>query len=309
MSSEPKSSEPKYPVGSSVVCKYFGLHKQCIVYNFFPRDCVYTVYPLSNPDEHYSAREDQLSPWVEPGQPKFKVGDAVRKIGVANVKRYIHRVRLNSNNKYRYEMYWVGIGGHKNYNGLSNEREEDYELWTESKYLPGQVIQLTHDKKIVVEAVYKKEDTTLIDFVEYFHDKPVTQYKEILEESLDDKIKVHEYQKNMEILTKDNQTYTNEQGGKQSFVSARFDCIPPVVLRLLAQCLGFGARKYGKDNWKQIEQWDHLSHAMNHINEWNRGDRSEPHLVNAMARLTFALWQAVEQGQQSDTYIHPDEVK
>lgn len=82
-----------------------------------------------------------------------------------------------------------------------------------------------------------------------------------------------------------------------------------MVLRLLAQCLGFGARKYGKENWKQIDQVDHLNHAMNHINEWNRGDRSEPHLVNAMARLTFALWQAVEQGQQPDTYIHPDEVK
>ena len=101
----------------------------------------------------------------------------------------------------------------------------------------------------------------------------------------------------------------NEKGAKQSFVSVRFDCISPVVLRLLAQCLGFGARKYGKDSWKNIEQWDHLNHAMNHINEWNRGDRSEPHLVNAMARLTFALWQAVENKEQPDTYIHPDEVK
>lgn len=110
-------------------------------------------------------------------------------------------------------------------------------------------------------------------------------------------------------LVQDNQTYANEKGGKQSFVSARFDCIPPVVLRLLAQCLGFGARKYGKDNWKNIEQWDHLNHAMNHINEWNRGDRSEPHLVNAIARLTFALWQAVESKDQPDMYIHPDEVK
>jgi len=108
-------------------------------------------------------------------------------------------------------------------------------------------------------------------------------------------------------LPKDNQIVTNENGGKQSFVSARFDCIPPVVLRLLAQCLGFGARKYGKDNWKNIEQWDHLNHAMNHINEWNRGDRNEPHLVNAMARLTFALSQAVEQNQQPDTYTHPEE--
>lgn len=107
----------------------------------------------------------------------------------------------------------------------------------------------------------------------------------------------------------ENTTVVNEQGGKQSHLDARFDCIPPVVLRLLAQCLGFGARKYGKENWKNIPQWDHLNHAMNHINEWNRGNRDEPHLVNAMARLTFALWQAVDSKDQPDTYIHPDDTK
>jgi hypothetical protein len=107
----------------------------------------------------------------------------------------------------------------------------------------------------------------------------------------------------------ENNTVVNEQGGKQSHLDARFDCIPPVVLRLLAQCLGFGARKYGKDNWKNIPQWDHLNHAVNHINEWNRGNRDEPHLVNAMARLTFALWQAVDNNQQPDTYQHPDQLK
>jgi len=104
-------------------------------------------------------------------------------------------------------------------------------------------------------------------------------------------------------------TVVNEHGGKQSYLDARFDCIPPVVLRLLAQCLGFGARKYGNKNWKNIPQRDHLNHAMNHINEWNRFDRSEPHLVNAMARLTFALWQAVDNNTQPDTYIHPEDNK
>ncbi len=106
---------------------------------------------------------------------------------------------------------------------------------------------------------------------------------------------------------RNNQTVVNEQGGRQSHFDARFDCIPPVVLRLLAQCLGFGARKYGDTNWKKIPQRDNLNHAMNHINEWNRGNRDEPHLVNAMARLTFALWQAVDSKDQPDTYIHPDD--
>jgi hypothetical protein len=107
----------------------------------------------------------------------------------------------------------------------------------------------------------------------------------------------------------DGQTIVNEKGGKQSFISARFDCIPAIVLRLLAQCLGFGARKYGKENWKQIPIEDNIAHAMNHLNEWTIGDRSEPHLVNALARTSFALTQAVEAGQQEATYRHPDEVK
>ena len=105
------------------------------------------------------------------------------------------------------------------------------------------------------------------------------------------------------------ETVTNEAGGKQSFLEARFDCIPPIVLRLLAQCLGFGARKYGADNWKKIPLDDNLAHAQNHINEFRLGDRSEPHLVNAIARLSFALWQTVEAGEQPKTYIHPDNMK
>lgn len=115
--------------------------------------------------------------------------------------------------------------------------------------------------------------------------------------------------KTVELKLKDGEKVFNDQGGSQAFVSARFDCIPPVVLRLLAQCLGYGARTYGDENWKKIPQKDHLNHAMNHINEWRAGDRSEPHLVNAMARITFALYQAVDACDQESVYIHPDDKK
>ena len=108
---------------------------------------------------------------------------------------------------------------------------------------------------------------------------------------------------------KDGDTVVNELGAKQSFTSADFNCIPAVVLRLLAQCLGFGKRKYGFENWKGISIEENLSHAMNHINEWRLGDRSEPHLVNAIARLSFALWHAVDKGEQAHTYVHPDQMK
>ena len=98
----------------------------------------------------------------------------------------------------------------------------------------------------------------------------------------------------------------NDYGGRQAFISADFSSVPPKCLRLLAQCLGFGSRKYGKDNAGKIPIEDHLSHAMNHINEFRTGDTSEPHLVNALARITMALSQAVENGSQPENYVHPD---
>jgi hypothetical protein len=105
---------------------------------------------------------------------------------------------------------------------------------------------------------------------------------------------------------RDGETEVNAAGGKQSFIAARFDCIPAICQRLLAQCLGFGARKYGKENWHKIPIEDNLAHAMNHLNEWRLGDRSEPHLVNTLARVNFALWQAVQSGEQAEHYVHPD---
>lgn len=82
----------------------------------------------------------------------------------------------------------------------------------------------------------------------------------------------------------------------------RFDCIPPVALRLLAQCLHYGAIKYGDDNYRHITLACHINHAMNHINEWNIGDRTEAHLVHAMARLSFAISIAVETGRLEADY-------
>lgn len=105
---------------------------------------------------------------------------------------------------------------------------------------------------------------------------------------------------------KDGDTYVNEHGGRQSYVSARMDLIPPDNLILLAQCLGFGANKYGENNWHQITQKENLNHAMVHILKWLSGDRTEPHLVNTLARVNFALWHAIQDGEQVKTYIHPD---
>lgn len=107
-------------------------------------------------------------------------------------------------------------------------------------------------------------------------------------------------------MASEGQTVTNEQGGKQAFTEADFSQIPPFALRLLAQCCGFGSRKYGPGNWKKISIESQIAHAMNHLNEFRLGDRSEPHLVNAAVRVMFALELAVEQAAQEPRYLHPD---
>lgn len=84
-------------------------------------------------------------------------------------------------------------------------------------------------------------------------------------------------------------TVTNKQGGKQSYIPERYDLIPPDSLRIMAQCLGFGAEKYGEWNWMSISRDENLNHAIRHIYEFLRGDTNEPHLANAMARICFAL--------------------
>ena len=82
---------------------------------------------------------------------------------------------------------------------------------------------------------------------------------------------------------------TNEYGGKQSRVDARFDLVPPYSLQAVAEILGAGAVKYGENNWQRITTAEHLNHALNHINLHLIGDTSENHLGNAMVRMMFAF--------------------
>jgi hypothetical protein len=100
----------------------------------------------------------------------------------------------------------------------------------------------------------------------------------------------------------------------QSHVAARFDCIDPVVLKLLAECLGFGAAKYYPYSYHRIPVDDHINHALNHINEHRRlsqetriDSADEMHLVNALARITFALSCLAQQGKYPTTYSHPEQ--
>ena len=105
----------------------------------------------------------------------------------------------------------------------------------------------------------------------------------------------------------------SQQKPLQSHIDARFDCIDPVVMKLLAECLGYGAKKYPPYNYLGIPVEDHINHALNHINEHRRlgqdgtqKPEDELHLVNALARITFAISCLAQQYNYPDTYSHPE---
>jgi hypothetical protein len=102
----------------------------------------------------------------------------------------------------------------------------------------------------------------------------------------------------------------------QSHVAARFDCIDPVVLKLLAECLGFRAAKHFPYSYHRIPVDDHINHALNHINEHRKLSQEtridpadEMHLVDALARITFAISCLAQQGKYPTTYSHPEQNK
>jgi len=101
-----------------------------------------------------------------------------------------------------------------------------------------------------------------------------------------------------ELVGKDVETETNEAGGSQSKLVARFDLIPAVPLFDVAVVLGEGAKKYGVGNWQLICTNDHLSHALAHIFAYLAGDRSDSHLSHAVCRVLFAAYTSTKEDDE-----------
>lgn len=63
----------------------------------------------------------------------------------------------------------------------------------------------------------------------------------------------------------------------------RFDLLPPVAIRRLAQLYERGAEKYGDRNWEKGQplSW-YLDSAARHLFDYLQGDRSEDHMIAVM---------------------------
>ena len=69
----------------------------------------------------------------------------------------------------------------------------------------------------------------------------------------------------------------------------------------IAVGLTAGAVKHPGETWKTIPADEHLARAMRHINLYRKGDRSEPHIINASMRLMMAFETAEENLQVKPT--------
>lgn len=91
---------------------------------------------------------------------------------------------------------------------------------------------------------------------------------------------------------------TNENGGRQSRLDARYDLIPPYAEEIVAEVLAEGAVKYGQWNWLKIPSDSHLNHARQHIAKFIQGDKSEDHAAHAATRIAFWLDMLKREGKR-----------
>ena len=71
----------------------------------------------------------------------------------------------------------------------------------------------------------------------------------------------------------------------------------------LAEGLTAGAKKHPGETWKDIPAEEHAARAMRHRNLYRKGDRSEPHLVNASMRCMMAF--ILAEGEKSGAEEKP----
>lgn len=87
-----------------------------------------------------------------------------------------------------------------------------------------------------------------------------------------------------------NNTFKKNDGGK-----ARYDLVPPSLMRGVAEVLTFGAQKYDAHNWKNVPDADRYTAALyRHLEAWREGEVVDEesgmlHLWHAATNLAFLI--------------------
>ena len=81
----------------------------------------------------------------------------------------------------------------------------------------------------------------------------------------------------------------NKAGGKQSKVDFAFHLLDAPALMSLAAVTQYGSERYARDNWRLIDEEEHINHALIHLYAYMAGDTQDQHLDHAFCRIMFAL--------------------
>ena len=86
------------------------------------------------------------------------------------------------------------------------------------------------------------------------------------------------------------------EGTKNDTDKVRLDLLPPSALLLIGEVLTYGARKYGDNNWRQVEKGQSrylaatLRHLMAHMSGHPIDEESElSHLAHAATSLLMMI--------------------
>lgn len=82
---------------------------------------------------------------------------------------------------------------------------------------------------------------------------------------------------------------------------ARYDLIPPLALRRLAERYAMGAKTHGDRNWEAgFPEGVVMNHLLTHIELYRAGDRSDDHLAAAAWGLFAEMhFEEIEKGEES----------
>lgn len=90
---------------------------------------------------------------------------------------------------------------------------------------------------------------------------------------------------------------------------APMSLLPFDALKGVAHVLGFGAKKYGANNWKKGLDYSRvMDAALRHISSFNEGEDMDSesglhHIDHAICELLFLRWYTIHKPSLDDRYI------
>lgn len=87
------------------------------------------------------------------------------------------------------------------------------------------------------------------------------------------------------------------EGRKDDAGKRRYSLIPLRALNAIVDVLGFGAAKYGVDNWQKVPEarQRYYDAAQRHLTAWWAGEKNDPesgqpHLAHVGCCVLFLIW-------------------